>query len=319
MGNTPHVTKIKKVARLLGYTTKTYKDGGVSSITVKISDPNSKKLLIVSPKDTGFYPDTLRWFKTLANSKILSEQILRDLGYNPIKSVFFTDYTESKPALTTKIKKLTRFPYVLKPEEGNKGKGIVIAANESELLKHTQKFYREKRQFMAQPLVLGTEYRILVISGKVQVAHAKEFPSVTADGKQTVRSLIKAASYPIDKNFLKTFLRAEQLKETDIPEKGVKIPIHITRKGGALYYSNLNPTKQSVPKHIQKWGTQLAKALSTKTLGVDVFMPDDATSIDSAIIIEINASPGFIYLEKRYKDKITVDEICKKMLRAYFS
>lgn len=319
MSTTPHVNALARTARSLGYTTKTYTKGGDFSKIVKIVDPKNQRFWFVAPRETGFYPDTLRWFKTVANSKILSEQLLRELGYQTIRSTFFTDPTETKTATKTRIKKLTKFPYLIKPEEGNKGRGIQIVTSSSELTAYAAELYDDGRQFMVQPLVFGTEYRVLVINKKVRVAHTKEFPTVTADGIRTVADLLRTASYTVDDRFVDSFLQSNQLTRTSVPDAGVQIPIHITRKGSTTYYSNFNPKQPAVPKHIAAWGARLAKDLGVGTLGIDVFIPNNPKQMDTATIIEINASPGFVYLGQRYKDAETVRHICEEVLRSYFT
>ena len=319
MPKTPQIHALTKTAKSLGYETKTYTKGGAFSKIVKITDPRTKKICLLAPKETGFYPDTLRWFKVVANSKILSEQVLRDLGYKTITSTFFADPSETMSSLKARCQKLKRFPYLIKPEEGNKGKGIKIVSTTAELVAYATALYQEDRQFMVQPLEYGTEYRVLVINKKVRVAHTKEFPVVLGDGIKTVSALLQDAAYTVDYHFVDAFLQTQQMDRSSVPEKGMRIPIHITRKGSTQYYSNFSTTARPVPAHIQRWGTKLAKDLGTKTLGVDVFIPDEPKAVSESKIIEINASPGFVYLQDRYKDKQTVTKICEEVLTSYFA
>lgn len=315
MTNTTHLKVFTRQAKALGLKVTTYREGGNFSHILRIHDPATGKFWMLAPSQTGFYPSTARWFGVLANSKILSEQVLRHLGYKTIRSIVCESSELAQSELKRKISRLTKFPYIVKPEEGNKGRGIIIVKNARELTRAAKRLYAAGQQFMIQPIFYGTEYRVLIIAGKVHVAHTKEFPSVEADGVRTVRQLLATATTAVDANFVDAFLATHNLKPRSIPERGMKIPYHITRKGSTEYYCQRAGT---IPKHIRIWGEQLAQDLSTKTVGVDVFIPDNPADISKATIIEINASPGFVYLAKRYRDSETVRDIATAVLREYF-
>lgn len=312
MNKTQHIPTYKKVAKRLGLSVKELKKGGDFSKALYIR--GNGRILLLAPRETGFYPDTHRWFTVLANSKILSQQVLKDLGYNIIASRYFDTDQTTRTQLITDLKKVSQFPVVVKPEVGNKGRGIVIATNTRELLGYGKELFSQKRHFMVQKLTFGTEYRVLMINKKVYVVHAKEFPHVTGDGTHSLDQLLKPiANETINNQFLTLYLEENDLTRDSVIEHNKKIPYNFTRKGSFSYYESTR-----IPQSVAKWAIQLGEQLCSTTIGIDVFIPDDFTDHAQYKIIEINASPGFGYLRDRYKDAALVEQICEDVLRAHF-
>lgn len=315
MKKTQHIPQYKKAAKALGLSVSELKIGSISSKTLYIK--GNGKICIIAPKETGFYPQTSRWFSVLANSKILSEQILKDLGYKTVSSVFFdisttANQTDLKKQLQKKCK---TFPIIIKPEYGNKGKGIRVIKNLKELQIYGRELYTEKRSFMVQKIVFGTEYRVLILNKKVYVVHAKEFPHIVGDGVHTIAQMLKNEDQTkVDTNFLTAYLRQQGLTTATVIPKGEKVPFNITRKGSFSYYKS-----KKIPTPITQWAKELCKDLSSPIVGVDVFIPDDFSKFENYRIIEVNASPGFGYLADRYKEKELVETICKDVLAEYFN
>ncbi len=307
-----HLDTYKKAAKKLGLKVKKITNGGNFSHGLIISGNN--KTLFLAPKETGFYPRTSRWFTSLANNKMLAEQVLNQLGHKTIESILFDTRNISDSATLDKmLKKVHSFPVLVKPENGNQGRGIIIANNQTELSKYAHKLYKKDDNFMIQELIFGTEYRVLFINNKVYAAHTKEFPHVLGNGQDSIAKLLSEATFKIDENFLKSYLQSKNLTKRSIPEVAEKIPYNITRKGSTIFYA-LN----DVPKPIQKWAKQTAKDLGTEVCGFDVFIPDDLKDFKNYQIIEINASPGFTYLASRYKQTALIQKICADVLRDYF-
>lgn len=314
MQKTLHIPLYKKVAKELGLTVRELKHGGPFSKTLYIKGNN--KICLIAPTDTGFYPQTSRWFSVLANNKMLSEQVLKDLGYTAISSIYFDrNMLPHKKDLLVQLKKNKHFPAIVKPEVGNKGLGIKIVNTAAELQKYAKELYAANRNFMVQRLMFGTEYRVLIINHKVYVVHAKEFPHVTGDGKSTIKQLLREVDKTkVDQNFLASYLKDHTLRLTSVAKKDEKVPYNITRKGSHSYYESAD-----IPKSLQKWADQLCTDVSSPVIGVDVFIPDDFSKFKDYRIIEINASPGFGYLKDRYKDASLVKTICRDVLVDYFN
>ena len=85
------------------------------------------------------------------------------------------------------------YPLVVKPSDGNHGRGITIGVDNDELFKDAWKTAKKQSKnghVIIEEMLKGTDYRLLVINGKL-VAAAKRVPAqVTGDGKQSIQELI---------------------------------------------------------------------------------------------------------------------------------
>jgi len=307
-----HIHLYKQTARRLGLQVTIVKLGRIATNNILIS--NGSKCCVLSPTKTGFYPRTTAWFKTVCNSKTLSQEVLKKAGYKTIRSNLF-HHTDSKSVveLQAKLAKNEKFPILVKPEEGRDGQGITISNSQNELLKAGTNLFKQQLSFMTQNIESGCEYRILLVNNSVMLMHLKEFPFVLGNGVSTISELLETASDPIDNGFLKNHLKQNKMTLSTITAIGKKIPYHITKKSSLGYYKTNN-----FPKVTEKWALQLAKKLNTQTVGIDVFI-DDFANTDSYRIIEINANPGFMYIKNRYNDNVTPNRIVEKVLRDYFN
>jgi hypothetical protein len=87
------------------------------------------------------------------------------------------------------------FPVVLKPDVGQRGRGVFIARNAAAMSDYLQRFQGD---VIAQRYVAGEEYGVFIARGPdeatariISIVH-KTFPAVTGDGVSTLRALILA-------------------------------------------------------------------------------------------------------------------------------
>lgn len=310
-----HIETIKRAATRLNLTTTQIHGPEETMLGRTIHIADGKKFVTLSAQKTGFYPSIPAWFKMLCNSKYSSSVVLEKLGYTVIPAIYFNKNRLRDIAYIKKqSSRVTQFPVLCKPEEGFKGRGITTANNRTELTLAITAFKKNNENFLVQPVIRSNEYRVLLIENQVFVAHTKALPSITGNGRDSVDTLLQThTTIPQDEAFITTTLRSHGLTRRDILPKDFKLQTHITRKGGTTFYA-----KEAIPTPIRRWMKQLGRDLHTKTLGVDVFIPDDITDTTHYQIIEINASPGFTYLASRYKQKALVNEIAEHILRSYF-
>ena len=81
----------------------------------------------------------------------------------------------------------------MKPSDGNHGRGITVGVDNDELFKDAWKAAKKQSNngyVIIEKMLTGTDFRLLVINGKL-VAAAKRVPAqVTGDGKQSIQELI---------------------------------------------------------------------------------------------------------------------------------
>ena len=118
----------------------------------------------------------------IASDKRLTNQILSDLGL-PVPRQERVRGPEDAVAAAEKL----GFPVVVKPLDGNHGKGVSINLTTSEQVRMAfEKAYEYSSVVIVETFQEGHDYRILVVNGKV-VAAAQRVPGhVVGDGRHTV-------------------------------------------------------------------------------------------------------------------------------------
>jgi cyanophycin synthetase len=82
-------------------------------------------------------------------------------------------------------------PVVIKPKDGNQGKGVTVNVTTREQLDagfHAASEFRD--DIMVERYLPGHDYRLLVIGNKLVAAARRDPPHVVGDGVHTVRQLV---------------------------------------------------------------------------------------------------------------------------------
>ncbi len=109
----------------------------------------------------------------------------------------FVEVSDSSSEIIAKVKNMEmQFPLIIKPDMGERGKGVKILRTEDEL---TQSVDTAKERMLLQvyedlPMELGVMYsrHPNEQKGRITSIVLKDFPSVTGDGKSTLLELILA-------------------------------------------------------------------------------------------------------------------------------
>lgn len=288
------------------------------------SSPTRKRLLIsneetfclVSPGTPGFFPAATRWAAHFTSSKQLTQEMLKRYGYNVIKTQeIHSSSFPSQRAMIQNLQEQTQiFPVLTKPDRGQDGIGIEIVENKKQLATVAKRHYKEKADFLIQPIINENEYRILVINDEVMLMHSKEKQEIVGDGSSTIQQLL--ATIPITKKD-PVFIQWQHVKQKTnmgtVLKKGHAFPYHLTNIPSATYYKT-----EDFDPAVVAWARKIAKTLSTSVVGIDVFIPGDIADTNSFTIIELNSNPALYYLPKRCNDTVTAFRITEKVLRDYF-
>ena len=120
----------------------------------------------------------------LASNKRLTNQLLRGIGIPVPQGTTVTDVESAVRAAAS-----IGYPVVLKPVDGNHGRGVRInLKNEEEVRANFDAAYGESRsgRVIVESYIKGNDHRVLVVGGKV-VAVAERVPAhVRGDGVHTV-------------------------------------------------------------------------------------------------------------------------------------
>jgi len=303
--------------------------------------------LIRLAEQRGFGPSTQAIIDEAAARDIpymrLNEQSLVQLGQGAYQKRIRATMTSSTPALAVDIagdKKLTNqllaaaglptprsevvrtedeavakarrigFPVVVKPLDGNHGRGVSLdVRTERDVRKGFKRARDESRRgiVVVESFVQGNDYRVLVIGGRM-VAVAERVPAhVIGDGKQSVAELVQATNQDPrrgighEKVLTKIKVDAaaiELLKKQgyaldDVPEEGAFVKLAATGNmstGGISIDRTFEAHEENVDI-----AEEAARVVGLDVAGIDFLTPDISHPVreTGGAIVEVNAAPGF--------------------------
>jgi len=200
------------------------------------------------------------------------------------------------------------FPIVIKPVDGNHGKGATIDINSEEealVAFHVAKQF--SRRVIVENFIKGFDFRLLVINHKF-VAAAKRTPAhVIGDGKSSVEQLIAKVNSDPRRGFghenVLTEITVNQMTERILESNGLTLE-SVLPKSEVLHLkstANLSTggTSMDVTDDVHPFNVFMAERVS-RVIGLDICGIDVmATDITKPItdvkgaVLEVNAAPGF--------------------------
>jgi cyanophycin synthetase len=209
--------------------------------------------------------------------------------------------------LENTIKKIG-YPIVLKPLDGNHGKGASINVKDWESAKaglvHAKQY---SRRVIVEKFITGFDFRVLVINNKV-VAAAKRVPAhVVGDGKLNIQQLIDKENLDprrgyghenvlteisVDRDTL-DLLEKENLTLESIPENGKIVYLKSTANlstGG----TSVDVTDMMHPENIFL-AERISRVIGLDVCGIDIMAENLTQPLkeNGGVILEVNAAPGF--------------------------
>jgi cyanophycin synthetase len=200
------------------------------------------------------------------------------------------------------------FPLVVKPINGNHGRGATIHIKTTEQAVEAFHLARKiSRAVIIEKFITGHDYRLLVVNYKL-VAAAKRTPAaVTGDGKATIQQLVDKVNsdprrgYGHEKEL--TSIKIDDLTLNLLGEKGLDLR-SVLKKNEVLYLkatANLSTggTATDVTDLVHPYNVFMAERISRiiglDICGIDIMAPDLTTPIheNGGAVLEVNAGPGF--------------------------
>ncbi|MBZ8178951.1 cyanophycin synthetase [Oscillatoria salina] len=242
----------------------------------------------------------------LACDKEGTKLILQDSGV-PVPRGTVIQYLDD---LEKAIEDVGGYPIVIKPLDGNHGRGITIDINsweEAEEAYDLASTASKTRTVIVERYYQGSDHRVLVVSGKV-VAVAKRVPAhVVGDGHLTIEELIEKTNrdpnrgeghdniltkITVDKMALSVLSRQGYSLDTVLPPKEVaylRATANLSTGGVAI-----DLTDDIHPENV--WlAERIAKIVGLDIAGIDIVTPDIAKPLRDVdgVVVEVNAAPGF--------------------------
>jgi len=200
------------------------------------------------------------------------------------------------------------YPIVLKPLDGNHGRGQSINVNDWETAKIGLEYAQKvSRKVIVEKYVTGFDFRVLVINHKM-IAAARRVPAhVIGDGELNIQQLIDKENLDPRRGYghENVLTEIEVDKDTDalleklgytletIPQKGEIVYLKSTANlstGG----TSIDVTDMVHPENITMM-ERVSKIIGLDVCGIDIMAENLTQPLKESggVILEVNAAPGF--------------------------
>ena len=241
----------------------------------------------------------------IASDKSLTNNLLNSAGLPVPRSQTVRSEDEAVAAAKT-----LGFPVVIKPLDGNHGRGVNLNLLTDDDVRRAVPLARAQSRngdLVVETYVYGNDYRVLVVDGKMAAVAQRVPAGVNADGEHTLRQLVDIENADprrgighekvltrIQLNDMALELAAKQgFGPDDVPPNGTRVQLALTGNmstGGTA----IDRTHEAHPDNVEIAETA-ARVVGLDVAGIDFITPDIATPVreKGGAIVEVNAAPGF--------------------------
>ncbi len=202
------------------------------------------------------------------------------------------------------------FPVVVKPLDGNHGRGVCLDLQSEEDVREAWPIAEEQSRrgvVIVESFVTGKDYRCLIIDGRM-VAIAERVPAhVVGDGTSTVADLVELTNADprrgVGHEKVLTRIKVDAAAEEvlagqghtldSVPEAGEMVKLALTGNmstGGI----SIDRTFEAHPENVEI-AEEAARMIGLDIAGIDFICPDITEPVreTGGAICEVNAAPGF--------------------------
>ncbi|MBP6996411.1 MAG: cyanophycin synthetase [Phycicoccus sp.] len=202
------------------------------------------------------------------------------------------------------------FPVVVKPLDGNHGRGVGLdLQNDDDVRKAFAHAKEESRRgwVIVESFITGRDYRCLIVGGKMQAIAERVPAHVIGDGEHTISELVAITNadprrgvghekvltkITVDEAAIER-VRDQGYELTDVPAEGVMVKLALTGNmstGGI----SIDRTFDAHPDNVEI-AEEAARMVGLDVAGIDFICPDIEAPVREAggAICEVNAAPGF--------------------------
>lgn len=198
-------------------------------------------------------------------------------------------------------------PVVVKPQDGNQGRGVATNLNTREqVLAAYDAARKESDSVIVEKCAQGHDYRLLIVGNKVVAAARREPAQVLGDGVHTIRQLIDVVNQDprrgehhatvlskikIDEVALGV-LKAQGYEPDSVPPAGTTV--FIRRNANLSTGGTAIDVTERVHPAVAARAVDAARIVGLDIAGLDVVARDISVPLEEqgGIIVEVNAAPG---------------------------
>jgi cyanophycin synthetase len=239
----------------------------------------------------------------IACNKELTKKMLDDANIPVPKGDICVDEEDVDAAIAR-----IGYPLVLKPLDGNHGKGASINVKDRATavagLAHAQQY---SRKVIVEKFITGFDFRVLVINNQV-IAAAQRVPAhVKGDGQSTIEQLIAKENQDPRRGYGHENVLTEIVIDrdsTDLLDKRGYTLVTIPKKGDTIYLkstanlstggTSVDVTEMMHPENVFLC-ERVARIIGLDVCGIDIMAPNLTQPLKESggAILEVNAAPGF--------------------------
>ncbi|MEO5606805.1 MAG: cyanophycin synthetase [Polaromonas sp.] len=197
-------------------------------------------------------------------------------------------------------------PVVVKPQDGNQGKGVTVNILTREHLEIAYRAAAEYGEVMIEKFLPGCDFRLLVVGSKLVAASRREPPQVVGDGQHSVRELIDIVNQDPRRgeghatsltrirldDIAVARLDAQALSPESIPERGRRV---VLRNNANLSTGGTaTDVTDEVHPAVSASAVAAAHMVGLDICGVDVVCESMRHPLEeqNGGVVEVNAAPG---------------------------
>lgn len=200
------------------------------------------------------------------------------------------------------------FPLVVKPIDGNHGRGITVNINNYEdALVAFGEAQKVSKAVIVEKYIVGEDYRLLVINNRL-VAAAKRTPAhIVGDGKSTIQELIDSVNADPRRGYghekVLTAIKVNDLTMNLIRSKGYTLDSVIAESEKLILKDTANLSTGGTAEDVTDivhpanvfMAERISKIIDLDICGIDVMTSDISIPLSETggAVLEVNAGPGF--------------------------
>ncbi|WP_298233986.1 cyanophycin synthetase [uncultured Azohydromonas sp.] len=197
-------------------------------------------------------------------------------------------------------------PVVLKPQDGNQGKGVTVNVATREHMEIAYRAAAEIGEVLVEKYLPGCDYRLLVVGNRLVAAARRDPPQVVGDGRRTVRELVEQVNADprrgdghatsltkirLDEIALAR-LDLQGLTPESVPEKGRRVTLR--NNANLSTGGTATDVTDDVHPDVAARAVAAAQMIGLHICGVDVVAESVLRPLEeqSGGVVEVNAAPG---------------------------
>jgi cyanophycin synthetase len=238
----------------------------------------------------------------IAGNKDLTKSLLRSCGI----PVPYGEVVESVEAAWEVAEEIGE-PVVLKPRDGNRGRGVMLNLRTKEEVEAAYAVARaEDPDVIVERYIEGDEHRVLVVGGKVVAVARGESAWVTGDGKSSIVQLVdqqinsdprrgNADIHPLEtlnprtQSVILANLHRQRLTPDSVPESGQRVLITANGNHAIECTEKIHP-------EVAHLCTLAARVIGLDIAGIDLVCKDISQPLEpqGGAVVEVNAGPSLL-------------------------